>query len=83
MKSYIKLFAGAIIICQFFSCSNDLTENVFSSVTEQSYEYTSKDFYPVVASVYPPLRGYLNITNFFVTQEVTADAIVMPPNPSG
>lgn len=83
MKTYIKLFAGAIVICQFFSCSNDLTENVFSSVTEQSYKYTSKDFYPVVTSVYPPLRGYLNISHLFITQEVTADAIVMPPNPSG
>ncbi|KAA6336125.1 RagB/SusD family nutrient uptake outer membrane protein [termite gut metagenome] len=83
MKTYIKLFISLLIVSGTFSCSNDLTEKVFSSVTEQSYNYTVKDFYPVIGSIYPPLRSVCSHSGYFGAQEVTADAIVMPPNASG
>jgi hypothetical protein len=83
MKLYSKILVSVLLITGALSCSNDLTEHVFSSVTQQSYHYTTKDFYPVVASVYPPLRSMLNEEGYYSVQEVTADAIVMPPNASG
>jgi hypothetical protein len=83
MKTYSKIVVAILLAAGFGSCSNDLTETVYSSVTEQSYKYTSKDFYPIVASVYPPLRNVSDHWGYFCAQEATADAIVMPPNASG
>jgi len=83
MKTYIRLIISLFIVFQMIGCSNDLTEKVYSSITEQSYKFTTKDFYPVVTSVYSPMRGYINISHLFPTQEITADIIVMPPNASG
>lgn len=83
MKTYSKLIIIVLFTAGIWSCSNDLTEKVYSSVTEQSYNYTAKDFYPIVTSVYPPLRSVCDHWGYFCAQEVTADAIVMPPNASG
>ncbi|GHT33854.1 hypothetical protein AGMMS49574_20350 [Bacteroidia bacterium] len=83
MKTYSKILITLLLISSTYSCSNDMNEKVFSSVTEQSYNYTVKDFYPVVGSVYPPLRNLTSHGGYFCAQEVTADAIVMPPNASG
>ncbi|MDR1780734.1 MAG: RagB/SusD family nutrient uptake outer membrane protein [Tannerella sp.] len=83
MKTYIKISIFSLLLAITLSCSNDLTEKVFSSVTEQSYQYSSKDFYPVVTSVYPPLRNLCSHSGYFGSQETTTDAIVMPPNASG
>ncbi|MDR1381014.1 MAG: RagB/SusD family nutrient uptake outer membrane protein [Tannerella sp.] len=83
MKTYSKLLTILLLTAGTGSCGNDLTENVYSSVTEQSYNYGEKDFAPIVASVYPPLRNVCDHWGYFCAQEVTADAIVMPPNASG
>lgn len=84
MKTYIKiLIASAAFSGSLFSCSNDLTEKVFSDVTQQSYKYTTEDFYPIIANSYSYLRSFPSHHGFFCTQEVAADAIVMPPNASG
>jgi hypothetical protein len=84
MKTYSKLIIIIVLLTTgLCSCSNDLTEKVYSSVTEQSYDYSAKDFYPVVTGVYPPLRSVCDHWGYFCAQEVTADAIVMPPNASG
>ena len=64
-------------------CSNDLTEKVYSSITQDSYEYTVKDFKSVVSSVYSPLRGVFSHTGFWTANEVTGDAIVSPPTATG
>lgn len=82
MKTYIKL---AVALCCGFSissCSNDLTEKVFSSVTEQSYNYTEKDFGPTVAAPYRYLR-MIRHDDFWATNEFSGDQIVNPPNTSG
>lgn len=83
MKSYIKLvlaigFAGSIL-----SCSNEMDEKVYSKITEQTYNYTSSDFSPSVASIYSYLRSFTDHWGYFAAQEVSADAIVMPSNASG
>ena len=51
-------------------CSNDLTEKVYSSITQDSYEYTVKDFKSVVSSVYSPLRGVFSHTGVWTANEV-------------
>lgn len=83
MKTYIKLFIVLLCVSTSFSCSDNLDEKVYSSVTEQSYNYTTADFDPAVASVYSYLRSLISHGGFWQAQEVTADEIVMPPNASG
>ncbi|MDR2120858.1 MAG: RagB/SusD family nutrient uptake outer membrane protein [Tannerella sp.] len=83
MNTYSKLAIAVLLTAGTWSCSDDLTEKVYSSVTEQSYNYTTKDFYPIVLSVYPDMRNVCNHFGYFCVQEVSADAIVMPPNASG
>lgn len=83
MNTYIKSLFGCLLFCFVCSCSNDLEETVYSSITEQNYNYTKEDFAPSVASVYSYLRNFPSHGGFFCTQEVSADAIVMPPNASG
>lgn len=82
MKTYIKLAAALCCMGFTMSCSNNLDEKVFSSVTEQSYNYTPKDFAPTVASVYSYFR-FIGHGDFWATQEISTDGIVMPPNSSG
>lgn len=65
------------------SCDNNLDERVYSSITQQSYKYSEKDFQPVVASIYRYLRDFISHTGFWAAQETTSDEIVMPPNASG
>lgn len=84
MRNYIKLFLGVCCsVSLFVSCSNDMDETVYSSITEQTYNYTTEDFQPAVASVYNYLRSSTDHWGYFAAQEVSADAIVMPPNASG
>ena len=83
MKTYIKYIFIIITSISVFSCSNDLDEKVFSSVTEQSYNYTTDDFHPATANIYRYLRSFTDHWRFFCAQEVTGNAIAMIPNASG
>ena len=83
MKNILKtvallLFTGSLLN----GCSNDLDEKVYSKVTEDTYNYTTEDFHPTVASVYSYLR-FIGHDNYWATQEFTGDIIVNPPNSSG
>ncbi|WP_075559551.1 RagB/SusD family nutrient uptake outer membrane protein [Parabacteroides timonensis] len=85
MKTYHKITGivfSILLIGSILSC-NDLKENVFSSVTEQSYNYSEQDFNSVIACVYPPMRNVFSHTGFWTAQEVSADAIVSPPTATG
>lgn len=83
MKTYIKYIIAVISVSSVLSCSNDLDEKVYSSVTQQSYNYTTDDFYPAISNIYAYLRNFPSHGGFFCAQEVTGNAIVMPPNASG
>lgn len=78
-----KCSIAALLIYIVSGCSNDLTEKVYSSATEHSYNYTEKDFNAVIAAVYPPMRNVFNHTNYWTAQEISADAIVSPPTATG
>lgn len=56
-----------------------MDETVFSKITEQTYNYSSKDFKPAVASVYSELRNMPSHGGYFCAQEGSSDEIVMPP----
>lgn len=79
LKYIITIVLSGILIC----CDNNLDENVYSSVTQQSYNYTIEDFHPAVANIYTYLRSSLDHWGFFTGQEVTGNAIVLAPNASG
>lgn len=83
MKTYIKIIFALFFTISAISCSNELDETVFSSITEQSYNYTSTDFAPTVASPYSYFRTFIEHQNYWATQEMSTDAIVNPPNSSG
>lgn len=84
MKTYHKI-AGivlSILLMGAMGC-NDLDEKVYSSITQQSYNYTEADFDAVIACVYPPMRGFFSHTGYWTAQEVSADIIVSPPTATG
>src|SRR5699024_7872177 len=64
-------------------CDNSLSENVYSSVTEQSYNYTEEDFFNSIGSVYANMRSIWNHHHYYMAQATSADIIVMPANASG
>lgn len=79
------LTIGFLALCMsgaITSCSNNLDEKVYSLVTETTYNYTTNDFHPTVASVYSYLR-FIAHDSYWATQEFTGDIIVNPPNSSG
>ena len=75
---YISLFLLTIGIA---SCT-DLDEKVFSSVTEETYNYTVNDFGPNIAGAYAALNyGY--VSTYWQTQELTGCCISTPANSTG
>lgn len=63
-------------------CDNSLDEKVFSSVTENTYNYTVNDFAPNVAGAYAALR-YNYVGSYWQTQELTGCLVVTPANSTG
>lgn len=81
MKNKIKLFTAFLV---FFSLScNDLTETVYSDLTESGYQYKADEIYSVIGPVYQNLRGLHSHTSYSIMQESTTDILVMPANASG
>ena len=80
----IRKFAFQITFISIFLCAcTDLSETVYSEITEASFEYTEDDTYSALGAAYTPLRRIGNYLNYSGVQEVTSDEIVMPANPSG
>ena len=72
MKAYIKIAVAAFLMGSTISCSNDLDEKVYSLVTEGTYNFTTEDFHPTVASVYSYFRfiGHDNYWGIRLTHQV-------------
>ncbi|WP_257669197.1 RagB/SusD family nutrient uptake outer membrane protein [Parapedobacter tibetensis] len=66
-----------------FGCDHDLDPTVFSSVTEETYEFSEEDLQSTIGTVYASMRPWWNHQHFYMAQELPGDAIVMPANPSG
>lgn len=77
----LKYLIVAASVALLPACNNNLDEEVFSEVTEQTYNYQSA--YEAMGIVYANMRSFFSHTNYYMAQETTADAIVQPANASG
>lgn len=80
IKTLLYTIAGLLII---ISCDNDLNPTVYSSVTEETYEFTEDDLYGSLGTVYSNMRSWWTHWDYYMAQEISTDELVMPANPSG
>lgn len=81
-KSNLLLPVALAVLLGIGGCTDDLNEQPFSSITEESFNYQAKDYRSAVGPVYSNMRGLTGFYNYFV-QEITSDEMVQPANPSG
>ena len=86
MKKYILASAiASVSMLLTTSCSNNLEEKIYSTVTTQSYKYSSKDFDSNICGAYSAIHGQWGSAwmSFWELQEVSACGVVIPPNITG
>ncbi|WP_262250118.1 RagB/SusD family nutrient uptake outer membrane protein [Parapedobacter soli] len=71
----------SFILPIFLSCNNNLDEVVYSELTTENYSITNA--YQVIGIVYANMRPLFWHQNYYMLQETSADAIVMPANAAG
>ena len=81
MKTIIKSIL-IILLLTIVSC-NDLTEEVFSDITVETYSYSANDIYAVIGPVYLNMRELHDVWGYSIAQETSSDEMVMPANASG
>ncbi|MFA5818441.1 MAG: RagB/SusD family nutrient uptake outer membrane protein [Bacteroidales bacterium] len=79
MKNIIKTIP-IILLLTIVGC-NDLTEEVYSDLTVDTYKYTANEIYGVIGPVYSNLRGYYGQGHLVL--DVSSDITCMPANASG
>lgn len=79
-RSLIKLFTISILL-SLNSCT-DVTEEIFSDMTEDGYTYKAGDATRVLGAGYTNFRGMYGLHNYF-TFQICTDETVMPANDSG
>ncbi|MEL7587827.1 MAG: RagB/SusD family nutrient uptake outer membrane protein [Prolixibacteraceae bacterium] len=82
MKNSLRNIAVLFLLLNQFAC-NDLSEKVYSELTEDGYKYSADEVYSVIGPVYQNMRGLHSHTNYSIMQEATTDVLVMPANASG
>lgn len=83
INNIVKAIAAGLLGLSVIGCDSNLDEKVFSSVTEDTYNYTTDDFHAFISSVYSATRSMIRHDNYWATQEFSGDIIVNPPNSSG
>lgn len=81
MKIKLKLLSVLFLLFNL-SCS-DLSETVYSDLTEEGYIYKAEEIYSIIGPVYQNMRGFHSHSGFSISQETTSDILVMPANASG
>lgn len=81
-KVIFKYISICLLTISIVGCDNNLDEKVYSSITEQTYNYTNDDFKPNIAGTYAPLN-YNYVYTYWQTQELSGCCIVLPPNSAG
>ena len=85
IKKHINILLLGCCSLNFISCT-DLTEEVFSDISEDSYKYEAGDATKVVGAAYTNLQdwGYCGSGQApMLSQEICTDAAVFPANGSG
>jgi len=80
-----KLLLPAVafaLLLGVLGCADDLQEQPFSSITEESLNIESGDYQSAIGPVYSNMRDLMGFYNYFV-QEITTDEMVQPANASG
>lgn len=88
MKFFNKVYTVPVIVLLLVAisaCDNNLSENVYSSVTEQNFSYKNADYQSMIAAPYTEMRvGVIGgVLSNYVAQMISADAVVMPANLAG
>ncbi len=78
----IKISTLSIIISILSYSCTDLSEEVFSEITEASYNYQPSDATRIIGASYSTLRGYFTMTKYW-GESISSDEAVMPANASG
>ncbi|RAV27620.1 RagB/SusD family nutrient uptake outer membrane protein [Sinomicrobium soli] len=79
----LKLWVYGLTVAVFLAACTDLSEEVFSEVTEDSFIPADSDVIALMASAYTPLRFVMDWQGYFDLQEEPADVIVTPTRPNG
>lgn len=82
-KKKILFFPLIVTSCLLVNSCTDLSEEVFSEVTESNFVASQSDIVAVMASAYTPMRYVMDWQGLFDVQEEPADAIVTPTRPNG
>lgn len=88
MKLYTKYYRNNWMVIAFsvflslLSCT-DLNEEVFSEITEDSFQASEDDITSLAASTYTPLRYVMDWQGYFDLQEESGDSFVTPTRPNG
>ncbi|MCC8198932.1 MAG: RagB/SusD family nutrient uptake outer membrane protein [Tannerellaceae bacterium] len=80
-KYSCSILCSLAILVYATSCT-DLNEEVFSEITEDTYEYSPGDASRLLASVYADLRYYIGFYTYYI-QEICTDEMVQPANAAG
>lgn len=78
-----RLFYIVPIFIIIVSSCTDLKEDVFSEITEDSFQASEDDITSLAASAYTPLRFVMDWQGYFDLQEESGDAFVTPTRPNG
>ncbi len=79
-----QLFVLYILAAGFLTgCKKALNEESYSSITQENYQYSAKDYFPLIGKVYANMRSMWGEQDFYMAQEASSDEVVMPANASG
>lgn len=78
---YISCIFCCLALLHVSSCT-DLDEEVYSDITEDTYNYEPGDATKIVGSSYANLRSFYGFYTYY-TQEITTDELVQPANSAG
>lgn len=79
-----RIILAISLVCALAAAScTDLTEKVYSSLTQSSYQYSASDLRATIDACYAPMRSYIDHGSLWAMDCTSSDEIVMPPNSTG
>lgn len=82
LSEQFRCLIGAILVLINMTACWDLDENVYSEITEDTYNYEVGDATKIVGSSYATLREFAGFYTYYM-QEICTDELVQPANSAG